>query len=106
MYWRDRSSDDAQLWAAYDAGLPVAAIVTQIQVNARSAARSGWSAAPRLREWAGDFIAKLEHWARSLGCATLRGVGRPGWARIVKAWWGERRTPSWMASSRLGKETA
>ena len=42
----------------------------------------------RLREWAADFIAKLEDWARSLGCVTLRGVGRPGWARIVKKFGG------------------
>jgi len=34
------------------------------------------------------FIAKLEDWARSLGCVTLRGVGRPGWARIVKKFGG------------------
>lgn len=42
----------------------------------------------RLREWAADFIAKLEDWARSLGCVALRGVGRPGWARIVKKFGG------------------
>ena len=41
-----------------------------------------------LREWAADFIAKLEDWARSLGCVTLRGVGRPGWAQIVKKFGG------------------
>ena len=88
--------NDAQLWAVYDANVPVAAIVTQIQVGAPSAAhRAGekrcliWLVGgSHLREWAADFIAKLEDWARSLGCVALRGVGRPGWARIVRRFGG------------------
>lgn len=102
---------DAQLWAVYDANAPVAAIVTQIQTGGPStvlpsttlgtgprlstAAEAGekrcliWLVGgSRLREWAADFIAKLEDWARSLGCVALRGVGRPGWARIVKKFGG------------------
>jgi hypothetical protein len=79
---------DAQLWAVYDAGLPVAAIVTQIQLGREKRCLIWLVGGSRLREWAGDFIAKLEHWARSLGCVTLRGVGRPGWARIVKKFGG------------------
>jgi hypothetical protein len=79
---------DAQLWAVYDAGLPVAAIVTQIQLGREKRCLIWLVGGSRLREWAGDFIAKLEHWARSLGCVTLRGVGRPGWARIVKTFGG------------------
>jgi hypothetical protein len=88
--------NDAQLWAVYDADAPVAAIVTQIQAGRPSAAlRAGerrcliWLVGgSRLREWAADFITKLEDWARSLGCVALRGVGRPGWARIVKKFGG------------------
>jgi hypothetical protein len=90
---------DAQLWAVYDGNAPVAAIVTQIQVGYPSTALATVAAdekrcliwlvgGSRLREWATDFIAKLEDWARSLGCVTLRGVGRPGWARIVKKFGG------------------
>ena len=88
--------NDAQLWAVYDADVPVAAIVTQIQIGGPSTAlKTGekrcliWLVGgSRLREWAVDFIAKVEDWARSLGCVALRGVGRPGWARIVKKFGG------------------
>ena len=79
---------DAQLWAVYDANVPVAAIVTQIQVGDEKSCLIWLVGGSRLRDWAADFIAKLEDWARSLGCVTLRGVGRPGWARIVKKFGG------------------
>ena len=80
--------NDAQLWAIYDADVPVAAIVTQIQVGDEKSCLIWLVGGSRLRDWAADFIAKLEDWARSLGCVTLRGVGRPGWARIVKKFGG------------------
>ena len=67
---------------------PVAAIVTQIQVGTEKSCLIWLVGGSRLREWAADFIAKLEDWARSLGCVALRGVGRPGWARIVKKFGG------------------
>ena len=79
---------DAQLWAVYDGPAPVAAIVTQIQVSGEKRCLIWLVGGSHLREWAADFIAKLEDWARSLGCVTLRGVGRPGWARIVKKFGG------------------
>lgn len=79
---------DAQLWAVYDGPAPVAAIVTQIQIGREKRCLIWLVGGSRLREWAADFIAKLEDWARSLGCVTLRGVGRPGWARIVKKFGG------------------
>jgi hypothetical protein len=79
---------DAQLWAVYDGPAPVAAIVTQIQIGGEKRCLIWLVGGSRLREWAADFIAKLEDWARSLGCVTLRGVGRPGWARIVKKFGG------------------
>ena len=80
--------NEAQLWAIYDADVPVAAIVTQVQVGTEKRCLIWLVGGSRLREWAGDFIAKLERWARSLGCMALRGVGRPGWARIVKKFGG------------------
>jgi hypothetical protein len=79
---------DAQLWAVYDGPAPVAAIVTQIQIGGEKRCLIWLVGGSRLREWAADFIAKLEDWARLLGCVTLRGVGRPGWARIVKKFGG------------------
>jgi hypothetical protein len=79
---------DAQLWAVYDGPAPVAAIVTEIQIGGEKRCLIWLVGGSRLREWAADFIAKLEDWARSLGCVTLRGVGRPGWARIVKKFGG------------------
>jgi hypothetical protein len=80
--------NDAQLWAVYDADVPVAAIVTQIQAGSEKRCLIWLVGGSRLRDWAADFIFKLEDWARSLGCVTLRGVGRPGWARIVKKFGG------------------
>ena len=80
--------NDAQLWAIYDVDVLVAAIVTQIQVGTEKSCLIWLVGGSHLREWAADFIAKLEDWARSLGCVTLRGVGRPGWARIVKKFGG------------------
>jgi hypothetical protein len=79
---------DAQLWAVYDGPAPVAAIVTQIQIGGEKRCLIWLVGGSRLRDWAADFIFKLEDWARSLGCVTLRGVGRPGWARIVKKFGG------------------
>ena len=79
---------DAQLWAVYDGATPVAAIVTQIQIGGEKRCLIWLVGGSRLREWAVDFIAKVEDWARSLGCVALRGVGRPGWARIVKKFGG------------------
>ena len=79
---------DAQLWAIYDGATLVAAIVTQIQVGTEKSCLIWLVGGSRLRDWAADFIAKVEDWARSLGCVALRGVGRPGWARIVKKFGG------------------
>jgi hypothetical protein len=82
---------DAQLWAVYEGATPVAAIVTTIQVAAHSTS-SGQAekrcliwlvGGSRLSEWAADFLAKVEAWARSLGCVALWGAGRKGWTRIV-----------------------
>ena len=91
---------DAQLWAVYDEDEAIAAIVTQITLLRRCAASEGspseasegsergcrlWLVGgSRVREWAADFLCKLELWARSLGCVALWGSGREGWDRIVK----------------------
>ena len=79
---------DAQLWAVYDGATPVAAIVTQIQAGTEKSCLIWLVGGSRLRDWAVDFIAKVEDWARSLGCVALRGVGRPGWTRIVQKFGG------------------
>ena len=86
---------DAQLWAIYDEATPVAAVVTMIQQTAGHAEGRRcllWlvGACPeasrrgsRVRAWASEFLAKVEAWARSLGCVALWGCGRHGWGRIV-----------------------
>lgn len=83
---------DAQLWAVYpsaslragDGRAPVAAIVTQITISDDQKRCRLWLiGGSRVREWVGDFLAKVEDWARSLGCIALWGSGREGWARIV-----------------------
>jgi hypothetical protein len=90
---------DAQLWAVYDDGKAIAAIVTQVTCDlgekrcrlwligaCPEAARSGC----RVSAWAADFLCKLELWARALGCVALWGSGREGWDRIVKRMGGTR----------------
>jgi len=74
---------DAQLWAIYDEATPVAAVVTMIQQTQERRCLVWLVGGGRLREWAGDFLAKVESWARSLGCVALWGCGRRGWGRIV-----------------------
>ena len=83
---------DAQLWAVYpsaslragDGRAPVAAIVTQITISDDQKRCRLWLiGGSRVREWVGDFLAKVEDWARSLECVALWGSGREGWARIV-----------------------
>jgi len=76
---------DAQLWAVYANDEPIAAIVTQITVGHDEKRCRLWLVGgSRVREWADDFLGKLEDWARSLGCVALWGSGREGWDRIVK----------------------
>lgn len=109
---------DAQLWVVYDDDKPVAAIVTQITLLRRYAASESMSSigpsgtseddalrsssgaekgcrlwlvgGSRVNEWAAELLAKLELWARSLGCVALWGSGREGWDRIVRRMGGSR----------------
>lgn len=86
-------SRDLQLWGIYAQNNPIAGIVTRVLREATSGDLTChlWLVGgSRLSEWAGDFIAKLIVWARSEGCAAITGNGRPGWARIVRRFGGER----------------
>ena len=74
---------DAQLWAIYDEATPVAAVVIMIQQTQERRCLVWLVGGSRLREWASDFLAKVENWARSLGCVALWGCGRRGWGCIV-----------------------
>ena len=76
---------DAQLWAVYEGDKAIAAIVTQLASDANGTRCRLWLVGgSRVREWAADFLCKLELWARSLGCVALWGSGREGWDRIVR----------------------
>jgi hypothetical protein len=82
---------DAQLWAVYDKGRPVAAVVTTLQIGPSDKRCLLWLVGGgRLGQWAADFVAVVEAWARAMGCVALWGSGRPGWTRIVKHFGGER----------------
>ena len=82
---------DAQLWAVYDTGRPVAAVVTTLQIGPSGKRCLLWLVGgSRLSQWAADFIAVVEAWASAMGCVALWGCGRTGWTRIVKQFGGER----------------
>jgi hypothetical protein len=83
-------SQNAQLWAIYKDGKPLAAIVTEITLMPEKRCRIWLVGGTRMREWAGDFLATIEHWARAYGCAALWGTqSRAGWLRIVRKFGGE-----------------
>lgn len=89
-------SGHAQLWAIFENGAPVAAIVTEITlvpesslVTKRLSCRLWLVGGTRMREWAADFLATVEDWARGLGCVALWGTqSRAGWLRIVRKFGG------------------
>jgi hypothetical protein len=76
---------DAQLWAVHADGKPLAAVVTAVQtVHGKRRCLLWLIGGARARDWADDFLALVESWARPLGCTALWGSGRRGWARIVE----------------------
>ena len=80
---------DAQLWAIYEGDKPIAAIVTTIQLGEEKRCLLWLIGGSRVKEWAADFLAICEAWARdSMGCVALWGAGRTGWVRIVKKFGG------------------
>ena len=80
---------DAQLWAIYEGDKPVAAIVTTIQLGEEKRCLLWLIGGSRVKEWAADFLAICEAWARdTMGCVALWGAGRAGWVRIVKKFGG------------------
>ncbi len=75
---------DADLWAVYEDGNPMAAIVTQIQEGAERSCCLWLIGGSRVKEWLADFIAALSAWARARGCVSLWANGRPGWTRLIR----------------------
>jgi hypothetical protein len=81
---------DAQLWAVYENDRPIAGIVTMIQVGEEKRCLLWLIGGSRVKEWAADFLAVCEAWARdTMGCVALWGAGRSGWVRTVKKFGGE-----------------
>jgi hypothetical protein len=85
----DLIASRAQLWAIYESGEPVAAVVTRIQNDPEKRCLLWLIGGGRVREWAPDFLARCEAWARSIDCVAIYGAGRNGWARMVKKFGGE-----------------
>jgi hypothetical protein len=77
-------SGHAQLWAIAEKGKPIAAVVTQITLEPEKRCLMWLIGGDRAKEWAGDFLARIEAFAREWGCVALWGAGRKGWARIVE----------------------
>ncbi|WIM14490.1 hypothetical protein [Enhydrobacter sp.] len=93
---RSRDKDDLpaglaarrlQLWAIYEGGMPVAAVVTRLNRHCRPDGMLDcrvWLVGGRgLARWLPDLLERLVAWARAEGCACLSGAGRKGWARIA-----------------------
>ena len=67
-----------------------AAVTTQITLIGEKGCRLWLVGGSRMAEWAADFLAKVEPWARSLGCTHVWGTqSRAGWQRIVRLFGGE-----------------
>ena len=101
---------EAQLWSIFDSeaasprlrspreGSPSVApqerrrgaVTTQITLIGETGCRLWLVGGSRLAEWAADFLAEVEPWARALGCTHVWGTqSRPGWQRIVRLLGGE-----------------
>ena len=90
---------EAQLWGVFDGDTMRAAVTTQITLLAPEKGCRLWlvGACPeasrrgvRMDDWAAEFLAKVEPWARSLGCTVVWGTpSRAGWRRIVRLMGGE-----------------
>lgn len=77
-------SGHAELLAIVENKVPIAAVVTQVTLEPEKRVLCWLIGGQRTREWAADFLAKIEAKAREWGCVALWGAGRPGWARIVE----------------------
>ena len=67
----------------------IAAVTTQITLIGEKGCRL-WLVAVTPGEWADDFLAEIDPWARSLGCTHVWGTqSRAGWQRIVRLFGGE-----------------
>lgn len=82
---RKIESGHAELWAIVEDRKPVAAIVTQITTEPERRCLIWIVGGSRVREWMGDFMPKIEAYARSWGCVGLWASGRKGWKNIAKA---------------------
>jgi len=90
----ERLSSDLPAEASAKAGAPQerrrAAVTTQITLIGEKGCRLWLVGGSRLAEWAADFLAEIEPWARSRGCTHVWGTqSRAGWQRIVRLFGGE-----------------
>lgn len=76
-------AETAQPWAVFDENRRmVGAIVTKVQDVDGEKRCLFWLVGGRnARMWACDAVARIETWARGIGCAALWGVGRRGWVK-------------------------
>jgi hypothetical protein len=97
----DLLAQRTQLWAVYEDGKPVAAIVTKIIPAEPEKKCLLWLIGGcRAAEWLPDFMPKCEAWARSLGCVAIWASGRKGWDRLIRKWGAQNigivdGTPAW-----------
>lgn len=67
----------------------VAAVTTQITLIGEKGCRLWLIGGSGMADWAADFLAEVEPWARSLGCTHVWGAqSRAGWRRIVRLFGG------------------
>lgn len=81
----DLKAHNAQLWAVYENGRPVAAVVTRIQTRDGSPSCLFWIVGgSRAREWGAQLVETVERWARMQGCTAMWGAGRRGWRQLMR----------------------
>ncbi len=71
-------SGHAQLWVVLERHEPIAAVATQITLIPHRRCRLWLVGGNGMDSWAGELLAAVEPWARSIGCTWLWGQGPPG----------------------------
>lgn len=73
-----------ELWVIYDDTTPVAALTTRVVPYREFKTLSiDWVGGSQMKQWLGEVMETLKHYAKDQGCNRLEGRGRSGWQRVL-----------------------